>query len=336
MYCTQTKIGNPSKPILIIIFSSLVLALTVLLFLYTQTNNVSKKNNMDDQSNTPIFSIIEDSTFIGFINETPIIQKNNTIYKYNLEHRKYELLLEIHMNSIVQVSDNYIAVINDHTHTSTNDIYNYYEQIAIYDSRGKFLYEITDEFSVILLHDNQLFAVKFNEIQSFDQDISTIKTYSLSDNNYSLENEFTLPYEVVPKLINNIIFYRTVEYREQILYEVNENEIEVNEILSLDPLNISNELCFFLYEQEIPVIKCNEKNYSLDFSPVALYQDNDIIYLVKDSSTEGIKWYETQVGGIEEVVEVIELSIPFAPFEFECKNRTCVLWGTEATMLIIN
>lgn len=336
MYCTQTKIGNPLKPILIIISSSLVLVLTVLLFLYTRTNNVSKKNNMNNQSSMLNFSIIEDSAFIGFINETPIIQKDNTLYKYNSEHREYDLLLEIPVNSMVQVSDNYIAVINENTHTSTNDIYNYYEQIAIYESNSKFLYEITNEFSVILLHDKQLFTVKFNKIQSSDQDISTIKTYSLSDNNYSLENEFTLPYEVVPKIINNIIFYQTVEYREQVLYEVKDDIVKTNEMLSQDLLLINNELCYFSYEQEPPIIKCNEKTYSLDFSPVALYQSNGTIYLVKDSSTEEIKSYETTIAEIEENIQVIELSIPFSPFEFECRNKLCVLWSTTTTMFISN
>ncbi|HOU76045.1 MAG TPA: hypothetical protein PK957_02900 [Candidatus Dojkabacteria bacterium] len=341
MYCIQSKIGNPTKPIILVLITSMILAIFIgCVFKFAQT-----KENIQKTSSMPEFSLLENVSFKGFINNSTVIQIENILYSYQFNKRKYSKILTVPSNQKVIITDNYILMFEPNTSFSPKEIYTYSNEVAIYNSKGEFLYKIIEEFSSLFVQNNVLYSVKFNEITNPEQDISSIKTYKLTPTEFTLDRIYSLPYEVIPKSVGNKTYFFTEKYREPITYEIDLNQqtniseksnILTHTFLSDQPILINGNLCYLLSIEETSEFSCDDQIFNLDFNPIAVSQTDNELFFIIDSSSENINWTLLNISGIENSMQIIELSIPFPFSGFECKDEICALWNDQTILLINN
>lgn len=335
MYCTQKKVGCATKPILLVMFTTIVLVVVLSVIFAIKTPSLKHINLKSILEETSIqFTFLENYLFVGLVRSTPVVYKNGQLYTYNFEDRTFAKIIKIKDYQHYQTSSDYIIIFENHGGGTPHGIYEYHNKLLLFNINGELVIEKEMKFSNATVHDNYLYFIKYNEINNKNEDISVIEKYRIRNNELRLETTFSLPLEVIPRIINNKLLFETVSYREPLIYYP-ESSIEYSQYTKENMCFINNnKLCSISHQQNSHLINCPEYTQSISINPVAISQYLDTMHILVDSSKEGIHWYSTDISNIDSNIEIIEFNIPFIPFEFICQENLCVVWNQETAMII--
>lgn len=310
--------------LIIVIIILLVIGLLEFWHPYQETFSDTIQTNEKDQN---AFLIeFREYTFVGFINETVALRKDDYIYTYDRSQKTLTALFKCELEEKVTSSGQYFFSFSTNFSSSPREIYNYNGNLKVRDAQGNIIAQSNELFSELGVQDNLVIFIRYREIESFDDNISEIKEYCIEEASFVQIREYFLPLEVA-YLHDNI--FTSIYPRVPTGYKIG-SALEIESIEYFGLLIASNKEMCDLMLQEGTLTCQGEISTIASQTWVAGYYDGSILWGLEDTEVEYPSFETDETGKII----TLKLINPYATYLFICEKDICIIGNEEGTIII--